>query len=221
MIHRSSLLLASLLLAAGCGGNVVVDGASTTTGAGGATTTATTGAGAATGTTTITDTTFTGTTTTGTFTNPTCPGSLMEVIVDNGAPQTFKSFCAMTGYNPTASAEPIAYVFAGGPPPGINALTIAACAGAGMVSEGVRMAINDVSSPGTYSNGVFQYWDPSGSVWSFQPFPFKVNIGNFGPVGSFVDGGFSATVTHVMNGNAAHTLQGKFHICHVPDELVP
>jgi hypothetical protein len=46
-------------------------------------------------------------------------------------------------------------------------------------------------------------------------------VTTFPAVGSAIDGTFTATVSHVMNGNAAHMLSGSFHVCRVQDELTP
>jgi len=47
------------------------------------------------------------------------------------------------------------------------------------------------------------------------------DLAKYGAVGDSIDGTFTATVTHVMNGNAAHFLSGSFHVCRVQDELTP
>jgi hypothetical protein len=46
-----------------------------------------------------------------------------------------------------------------------------------------------------------------------------MTVTSIGPVGSYIDGAFDVVVSH--GGNAAHSLAGSFHVCRVPDELVP
>jgi hypothetical protein len=76
---------------------------------------------------------------------------------------------------------------------------------------------------GDYGTGtdIVQYTDPLGSTWGFSNDSFKVTITNLGSRGDTIDGTFTATLSHVMNGNAAHNLSGSFSVCHQPDELVP
>jgi hypothetical protein len=66
-----------------------------------------------------------------------------------------------------------------------------------------------------------QYSDPGGSTWGFPNDQHTITYTKLGMVGDTIEGTFTATVSHVMNGNAAHLLSGSFIVCHQPDELVP
>ncbi|MFO0758963.1 MAG: hypothetical protein U0359_20895 [Byssovorax sp.] len=217
----SSLFL-SFLLAAGCGGTTVTSG-STTTGTGGSSST-TAGTGGSSSTTTVTTTT-TGaggqggastTTTTGAGGSGGCSGSI-DLVADNGAPVHLASHCMGSWGDPSVGAE--GYIFMGGPAPGIERLEIIGCKSDAANSEGVHLSAKDVMGTGTFTVGTTYYTAPDGSMWGVDGDPFEVKITSCGMVGDAIDGTFTAMVTH--GGNAAHSLEGSFHVCRVEDELAP
>jgi hypothetical protein len=130
------------------------------------------------------------------------------------------SDCAGT-WNPKMTTQAEGYVLQGGPAPGVYALHIVGCASAAANSEGLDISLSDAKAPATYTAGLVRYTDPQGSGWGYANDPFKVTITKLGAVGDTVEGTFSATVAHVMNGNAAHLLTGAFTVCRQPDEDVP
>ena len=146
-----------------------------------------------------------------------CVGSL-TVTIDNGAPTNWGASCAGT-YGASYSATAAGWIFAGGPPPGFEALDIAGCASSVAGSTGLTLSITNAMGPGNYMMGTAQYTDPMGGVWSQPGGPFNVTVTAFNPVGGSIDGKFSVGLS--KGGNAAHLLDGTFHACHVVDELTP
>jgi hypothetical protein len=141
------------------------------------------------------------------------------VVIDNGAPEQFTSLCDTT-WNPSNATSPIGYVFTAGQPPA-SELRIEGCAMAAANSEGLHFHLAAASGPGTYTTGLVQYTDTGGSRWGWPGDPLSVKVTTYGMTGQSIDGTFTATVSHIMNGNAAHFLQGSFHVCHIEDELTP
>ncbi len=218
MNHPSSFwfsfaVFASFALSA-CGRTVETTGGAV----GGATSTSGTGSSAATNpaTTTVANSSASTTAATSTGSGP-CMG-VVTATIDNGGPMTFASSCAGTwGASMTMTAA--AWDFAGGPPPGTQGFVIDGCATAAMGSTGLQLAIKDAMSPGTYTTGMTQYTDASGKTWGVAGDAFKVTLTNIGPPGGAVDGMFSVTAS--QGGNAAHLVDGTFHVCRVNDELTP
>jgi hypothetical protein len=143
----------------------------------------------------------------------------ITLVIDNGAPKQLTSLCDTT-WNPSSATSPIGYVFAAPVPP-TQELRIQGCAMAAANSEGLHIALTSASGPGTYTAGLVRYTDTVGSPWGWPNDPFSVKITTYDMTGGIIEGTFTATVSHIMNGNAAHTLQGSFHVCHVQDELAP
>jgi hypothetical protein len=141
--------------------------------------------------------------------------------VEKGAPVKLAAACA-GAWNTPAVTSAEGYVLAGGPAPGVYSLRIVGCASSAAASEGLSISVAAMA-PGDYGTGtgVVQYTDPSGSTWGFNDDAFKVTITKLGMRGDIIEGTFTATVSHVMNGNAAQNLSGSFSVCHQPDELVP
>lgn len=148
-----------------------------------------------------------------------CSGSI-SLVMDNGAPQVFSSACAGM-WNPPMEKSAIGYIVSGGPAPGIENLILGGCATPAENSEGLSFSVTKATSPGVYTDGLTQYIDPNGSPWGFAGNPFELTVDKLGDTGDSIDGSFKVIVTHVPNGNAAHTITGTFHVCRVLDELVP
>jgi hypothetical protein len=198
------LAFASLMLLAACGGNVAVDGAggssgtlTTTTGVGGSTassSTTTVGAGGG------------------------CGGAAtIEVSMDNGAPVTLTSLCS-PNWNPSNSTQPIGYIFAGGPAPGLEGLVVTGCAGD--TPEAIQLSVSNVMAPGMFTTGSVQYTSPAGSPLAGVS-PFAVDLTAFGAIGEPVVGTFTATVSESPSDGDPHLLSGSFQVCHVQDEDAP
>lgn len=202
-----SLLVPSLFLAAGCGGNVVVDGASNGTGGG-----TTTGTITSTVTSTVTTTMTTGTTAVS------CHGAVVSILVD-GAPRDLTSSCASATWNPTQSSVPIAYLISGGggPPQGFQ---LDACAGPGAGAEGVTIELKGWLGPDMYSGVGLTYTDPTGAIWDVVGTTANLEIIQSGAVGDLIVGDFSGVVVD-ESGAAMHKISGKFYLCRVPDEVLP
>jgi hypothetical protein len=226
--HASLLFFSSLLtVAAGCDGNVVADVAGSAAGSGASSSTGT-GTGTATGTggvTTVTTTTTTTTTISTTTTTSTttgtggCTGSTIVVVPDNGPANLLDVNCGGGLWNPTMSSEPVAFIFSGGPTQ-VEGLEVVGCSKLAMGGS-VKLSALNVLGAGTYSAGDIRYAAPGGDVWGMKGDPVKVDITHLGVVSDFVDGTFEAPSLHVMNGTATHQLTGTFHVCRVPDEILP
>lgn len=112
-----------------------------------------------------------------------------------------------------------AYRFAGGPAPGADQLNLIACASAAKGALGVQVHVDKADGAGQYTMGNVDFTDMNGGTWGTPMDPFAADFSVIQMVGGYVDGDFKANVTH--GGNAAHSLQGKFHLCHVNDILAP
>jgi hypothetical protein len=222
MSLRASLPLVSTILLVACG--VQTSTGSSSSGAGGSTSSSTS-SGSTSSTTTSSSTTSSGTTTSSSSSTGSssgdggCTTGSIELVLDFGAPETLSSAC-MGSWNPKNVPGAEGYVIAGGPPPGGYDLFVVGCASNAAVSEGLLLEASAMT-PGTYTTGMVQYTDPGGSQWAYPIGPFKITYTKLGMVGDTIEGTFAATVTHVMNGNAAHQLEGSFVVCHQPDELLP
>jgi hypothetical protein len=212
---------------AACGGSTETSastGTTTGTSSGDTTSSSTTGAGGATSSTS--SSTATGTST-GTGTSSSTSGAgggsecsgYVDVVEDNGAPFHFASICQGFGLGSQKTAS--GYLFAGGPVGAPSGTKIIGCATMNASSPGIVLEAYDAMSPGTYSTGLTQYTDQGGSPWGFPNDPIEVKITKLEPVGGVIEGTFKATVSHVMNGNAAHNLTGTFHVCHTMDLFAP
>jgi hypothetical protein len=100
-------------------------------------------------------------------------------------------------------------------------LRIEGCAMAAPNSEGLHIALTSASAPGMYGTGLLRYTDKVGSPWGWPGDPWSVTITMYGMTGQSIDGSFTGSVSHIMGGNAAHLLEGSFHVCHIEDELTP
>lgn len=205
MRHTLLSLCALALLA--CGGTVST---TTTSGTGGSTSTSgtTTGSGGSTSTSTGTG---------GAGGAGACVGFL-DVIADNGAPVHYGSVCA-DSFGSNESATALGYEFSGGPAPGVQALTLLGCVSAAPKSEGIFLSLSDATSPGTFTKGSVTWTDPGGIPWGVEGDPLSAVVTVLGPVGGVIEGHFTAMVTH--GGNAAHNVEGTFHVCRVNDLLAP
>lgn len=203
---RHTLLSLCALAVLACGGTVSTttggtggstSSSSTTTGSGGSTSTSTGtgGAGGAGG----------------------CVGFL-DVTADNGAPVHYGSVCA-DSFGSNESSTALGYVFSGGPAPGVQALTLLGCVSAAPKSEGIVLSLSDAVAPGTFTKGSVTWTDPGGIPWGVEGDPLSAVVTALGPVGGAIDGHFTAMVTH--GGNAAHNVEGTFHVCRVNDLLAP
>lgn len=81
------------------------------------------------------------------------------------------------------------------------------------------MSVDKATAPGTFTVGSVNWTDQNGMQWSSAQFSPKVTITKLDPVGGAIEGTVSVMVT--QGGNAAHTLDGAFHVCRVSDELAP
>ena len=98
---------------------------------------------------------------------------------------------------------------------------IQGCASSAANSPGIELQANDAVGPGTYTTATAYYTDSVGSTWGFANNPATVTITKFEVVGGVIEGSFTANVRHIMNGNAAHSLTGTFHVCHTATQAAP
>jgi hypothetical protein len=223
----------ALSVAAGCGGNV----SSSTSGTGGGTTTtmSTGGSGGAGGSSTggtggqTTTSMATGgggmagsggtggqTTTTTTSGTGGCEGSI-ELAVDNGAAQKLTSTC--NGYQSPDSTQAQGYAFSGGAVGSPSGVRIIGCQSVQPNAFGVIFQALMANGVGMYTKGSTTFIDQAGNSWGVDGDPFQMTITKYEPSGGVIEGTFNATATH--GGNAAHSLTGSFHVCHVQDLMAP
>ncbi len=145
-----------------------------------------------------------------------CNGTI-TVAIDNGAPQTFASTCNGNGSDLTDTA--LGYVFAGGAVGSPHGIRIVGCTTAEPSAQGVIMEALDAGGAGTFTSGNTYYTDENGDAWGVPNDPFEMTLTKVEPTGGVIEGTFSVIATH--GGNAAHSLSGSFHVCHVADLLAP
>ena len=206
---RSGLIVAPLaLLLAACGSNAELRAAGATSGAGGATAASASSAGSSSG-----------------VGGAACAGYI-DLAVDDGAPQHLASCCAGE-WNPQMSPQAIGYLIQGGVVPFVDGgpsldgprLEMFGCASAAPGSEGVELLAYDVTAPGNFTIGLVRYTDAGGQSWGVMSDPFVLDVTQLGVVGDFIEGTVTATVS--QGGNAARAIEGSFHVCRAPDEIVP
>jgi hypothetical protein len=146
-----------------------------------------------------------------------CSGSI-TFTVDNAASQTFSSICNGS-WGSADSSTAVAYLYQGGPPPGVRNLIIDGCATELPGSGGLNLTLFQSNGTGTYTNGMATYTDSAGGSWGSNGGPFSVDVTAYGSTGEPVDGTFNATTAN--NADAGHVLVGSFHACRVPDEDTP
>jgi hypothetical protein len=146
-----------------------------------------------------------------------CSGYL-DIAADNGAAKHYASICQNSwGSNETTTA--LGYEFSGGPAPGVQRLNLVGCVGPGANSEGIDISMDKATTPGTFTVGTVSWTDQNGATWVSGNFAPKVTITKLDPVGGVIEGSVGGMVS--QGGNAAHTLNGTFHVCRVNDELAP
>jgi hypothetical protein len=111
------------------------------------------------------------------------------------------------------------YIQAGGPAPGTENLNIDGCATSAANATGIHLNAPNASGPGAYTMGNTQYVDSMGISWGVPGDGFKMTVTQMDTVGGYIDGNFTVFVS--KGGNAAHSIDGTFHVCRVKDQLVP
>jgi hypothetical protein len=210
-MRHTLLSLCGLALLA-CGGTVST---TTTSGTGGSTSTSSTTTGSTT--TGSGGSTSTSTGTGGAGGAAACVG-FFDVTADNGAPVHYGSACE-NSFGSNESSTALGYEFSGGPAPGVQALTLIGCVSAAAKSEGIFLSLSDALGPGTFTKGSVTWTDPGGITWGVEGDPLSAEVTALGQVGGVIEGHFTAMVTH--GGNAAHNVEGTFHVCRVNDLLAP
>jgi hypothetical protein len=112
----------------------------------------------------------------------------------------------------------VGYRAGGGPPPGSYGTVLRGCTASAPMAQELDIAVMNASGPGQYTAGSVGYTDEMGKTWN-STVSMTVTISSFGPVGGSIDGTLAIIVS--QGGNAAHSLDGTFHVCRVPDFLAP
>ena len=159
----------------------------------------------------------TGSASTGSGGSGACSGYI-DVVGPNGVPQHFATACdGSWGANETTTA--LGYHFSGGVSPGLNQFDFLGCAKATPNSPGVHFTAQNVTSPGTYTQGSVSYTDANGAGWNNTTDPYEVVITKLDMPGGVIEGKFSSMV--IGPGDTKLPLKGTFHVCRVSDLNAP
>jgi hypothetical protein len=117
------------------------------------------------------------------------------------------------------ATTPVAYLLQGGVAPGASDLHGYGCASKAANSSGLSFLVDDVTAPGTFTNGSVTYSDATGDT-GYVVTAVTITVTKLGGVGDTVVGSLTGTLTHPPLG-VAESLAASFTLCHIPDEDAP
>ena len=227
-----------LLLAAGCGGNVILDGSSGGAPGGGGAVGAgagvgfggsgsgvvvVSGAGGAGGVGGSSSVTVSVSSTSGGGaggSSPGCGATYFQLVITDAAgndtPVSLTSSCFKQ--NPPVP-YPFAYLTEGGPPGNPGTLTLEGCASPGDGPPGIQLTVPGAIMSGTYplGNASLRYVDANGVLYT-ELLGGTLLITDFQPPGGQIVGTFQ---TKAVDATQGVPLEAKFAVCRLSDENVP